>query len=261
MPAPAARVAVVMLTPACDMACPYCGAESGFRALGEGEAAGLMEGLARAGFRSVVLGGGEPFCWGGDLRRLAAAAKARGLEVQVGSNLRRLPVDAPRWDEVDRWVLPLEAAEAEAHDALRPGLPSHFGVVRAALESFQRAGREVTVSSVARPGAEGDLHGLGAFLRAQRLRGLRLHAWHLYRFQAMGRGGASHAARFQQTERAWGALSGGLRSQFPDLPLLLRPDLLHSREVAFFWGSAEGLWRQGPGLWSGPVPAPLLAAA
>jgi MoaA/NifB/PqqE/SkfB family radical SAM enzyme len=258
--APFASVAVVMLTPACDMACPYCGAEAGFRALGERDAAALMEALAAQGFRSVVLGGGEPFCWAGDLRRLAATAQAQGLRVQVGSNLRRLPADAPRWSEVDRWVLPLEAAEPEAHDALRPGSPSHFAVVRAALESFRRAGREVTVSSVARPGAEGDLHGLGDFLRIQRGSGLRLHAWHLYRFQAMGRGGAPHAARFQQDDTAWRALSQGLRSRFPDLPLLLRPDLLHSRDVAFFWGKADGLWRQGPGAWAGAAPLLSLAA-
>jgi MoaA/NifB/PqqE/SkfB family radical SAM enzyme len=251
MRAPAAQVAVVMLTPACDMACPYCGAEASFRALGEGEAAALMWSLAGAGFRSVVLGGGEPFCWQGDLRRLAASAKAAGLEVQVGSNLRRLPADAPAWDEVDRWVLPLESADAAAHDALRPGAPSHYGVVLGALEAFRRAGREVTVSSVARPGAAQDLAGVAQLLRSWRARGLRLHAWHLYRFQAMGRAGACNAARFAQDEGQWRALADGLRQAFPDLPLLLRPDLLHSRQVAFFWGVAEGLRRQGPGLWSG----------
>lgn len=251
MRAPDASVAVVMLTPACDMACAYCGAEASFRALGEGEAAELMRSLAGAGFRSVVLGGGEPFCWQGDLRRLAGSAKAEGLEVQVGSNLRRLPADAPSWDEVDRWVLPLESADAAAHDALRPGSPSHHGVVLSALEAFRRAGREVTVSSVARPGAASDLIGLGRLLLAWRARGLRLHAWHLYRFQAMGRAGARNAARFAQDDAQWRALAGALRAAFPDLPLLLRPDLLHSKQVAFFWGLAGGLWRQGPGLWSG----------
>jgi MoaA/NifB/PqqE/SkfB family radical SAM enzyme len=261
MRAPAAQVAVVMLTPACDMACAYCGAEASFRSLGEAEAAELMRGLAGAGFRSVVLGGGEPFCWQGELRRLAGEAKAAGLEVQVGSNLRRLPAEAPAWGEVDRWVLPLESDDAEAHDALRPGAPSHHGVVLRALEAFRRAGREVTVSSVARPGAEADLIGVGRLLQGLRAQGLRLHAWHLYRFQAMGRAGARNAARFVQDDAQWQGLAGGLREAFPDLPLLLRPDLLHSRQVAFFWGVAAGLWRQGPGLWSGPQASPLSLAA
>jgi MoaA/NifB/PqqE/SkfB family radical SAM enzyme len=258
---PPVSVAVLMLTAACDMDCPYCGAEDAFRAMEQAEAEGLCASLASAGVRSVVLGGGEPFCWRGDLRRLAGAAKAAGLEVQVGSNLRRLPTDAPRWPEVDRWVLPLESADPERHDALRPGAPSHYGVVRAGLESFLRAGREVTVSSVARPGAEADLRGVGALLEAQRLLGLRLHAWHLYRFQPMGRHGREHAARFSQDEAQWRDLALGLRARYPGLPLLLRPELLRSRDVAFFWGVPGGIWRQGPRAWSGPAAAAVPLAA
>jgi hypothetical protein len=76
----------------------------------------------------------------------------------------------------------------------------------------------------------------------------------------MGRAGARNAARFAQDAAQWLALAGGLRAAFPDLPLLLRPDLLHSRQVAFFWGIEGGLWRQGPGLWSGPL-RPMLPLA
>lgn len=261
MPAPAASVAVLMLTPACDMDCPYCGAEARFRPLDEGEALALMPQLRAQGFASVVLGGGEPFCWGGDLRALAARAQACGLLVQVGSNLRRLPAGAAAWAEVDRWVVPLEAADADAHDALRPGAPSHHGVVLAALDAFAAAGASVTVSSVARPGAEADLDGLADLLRDRRRRGLALHAWHLYRFQPMGRGGAAHAGRFAQSDAQWRALAQGLKARHHDLPLLLRPDLLHSRQVAFYWGVPDGLRRQGPGAWNETLPARLARAA
>lgn len=253
LPCPPADIAVVMLTPACDMACPYCGAEAEFRPLGVAEAAAFLPLLRAQGFRSVVLGGGEPFCWSGDLRALAAQAQACGLGVQVGSNLRRLPAAAPQWPEVDRWVLPLESCEAAVHDALRPGVPSHHGVVMAALDAFQAASAAVTVSSVARLGAEAELHALAAWLERRAAGGLKLHAWHLYRFQAMGRGGSRTAARFAQNDAQWASLSQGLKSAYPGLPILLRPDVLHSKQVAFFWGYAEGIWRQGPGLWNGPA--------
>jgi MoaA/NifB/PqqE/SkfB family radical SAM enzyme len=252
-------VAVLMLTPACDMACPYCGAEEGFRPLGQAEAEGLLPALRAQGFESVVLGGGEPLCWQGDLRALAGRARSLGLETQVGSNLRRLPPGAESWPEIGRWILPLESALPQAHDALRPGLPSHHGVVLAALERFRLASRGVTLSSVARLDAEQDLHSVAALLRRERERGLRLHAWHVYRFQAMGRGGRPHAGRFWMEDGAWAALARHLKQRHGDLPLLLRPDMLHSREVAFFWGRPQGLWRQGPLGWSGLASAKALS--
>lgn len=257
MPAPEAQVAVLMLTAACDMACPYCGADDSFRSLSEAEAHALMPRLAAQGFASVVLGGGEPLCWRGDLRALAAHAQACGLLVQVGSNLRRLPDDAPGWPEVDRWVLPLESDQAAEHNALRPGNPSHHGVVLAALDAFQAAGKAVTVSSVARLGGEAELSRLGIWLRGRKAQGLRLHAWHVYRFQAMGRGGLQHQDRFAQSDAQWLALAHGLKAAHPNLPILLRPDLLHSKQVAFYWGDDKGLQRQGPGKWSEHIPGEL----
>lgn len=250
--APGAKVAVVFLTPDCDMACPYCGAEEGFPSLSQAGAEGLLARLAAAGFESVVLGGGEPLCWPGDLRKLAGVAQGLGLLVQVGSNLQRLPPDAPAWPEVDRWVLPLESGKAKAHDALRPGPQSHHAMVLAALDLFARARRVVTVSSVARADGQADLDGVAALLRARVRLGLRLHAWHVYRFRPMGRGGRLHAGRFQQSDDAWQATALELRRRHADLPLLLRPDMLHSKQVAFFWKKGAKIWRQGPGDWSGP---------
>jgi MoaA/NifB/PqqE/SkfB family radical SAM enzyme len=253
---PQASVAVVMLTPDCDMACPYCGAESNFTALTEEQAWRLMPLLAAQGFGSVVLGGGEPFCWKGDLRGLAAEAQRVGLRTQVGTNLQRLPAEAPRWKEVDRWVLPLESAEASAHDALRPGQGSHHALVLRSLDAFQAAGATVTVSSVAHDGSAPSLDGVAKLLQSRVAAGLKLHAWHLYRFQAMGRGGRRNAGRFFLDDAQWRSISRGLKADHPELPILLRPDLLHSKQVAFFWGTLQGLWRQGPLQWSGSVLGP-----
>jgi MoaA/NifB/PqqE/SkfB family radical SAM enzyme len=246
----AGRIAVVFLTPACDMACPYCGSDAGFRVLGVEEAHALTAAVAAEGFESVVYGGGEPLLWPGALRELCAAGRALGLRVQVGSNLLRLPAEAPTWREVDTWVVPLESDRAEVHDSLRPASISHHARVLAALEAFRCAGAEVTLSSVARVGGAADLDGVARLLRRFRSRGLRLHAWHVYRFQALGRGGAVHAARFAQTDAAWENEARRLKREHADLPILLRPNMLHSKQVAFFWGVTGGIRRQGPGAFS-----------
>lgn len=250
---PGPTVGVIFLTAACDMQCPYCGADELFPPLPMAQARSLLQALALNGYESVVLGGGEPFLWPGDLRALAGCAKALGLQTQIGTNLNALPPDAPSWPEVDRWVLPLESSDASAHDALRPGPPSHHAHVTRCLDAFQKAGSAVTVSSVARQGAAEDLHRVGQALRERRAAGLRLHAWHIYRFQAMGRGGRHSADRFGMSDTDWKSLALELKDRHKDLPLLLRPDMLHSKQVAFFWNTPRGLWRQGPLSLSGPV--------
>ena len=260
--APAASVAVVLLTPACGMECPYCGADDRFNVLGRAEARALMDTLSRDGFQSVVLGGGEPLLWPHGLRELCTAARSRGLLVQVGTSAAALPADAAEWREVDRWVLPLESAEAAAHDALRPLRGgSHHAQVLKALHGFAGAGASVTVSSVARRGGEADLRSVGALLQRLRGQGLRLHAWHVYRFQAMGRHGAENGPRFALEDAEWAALGRGLRADLPTLPVLLRPDMMHSKSVAFFWVTPAGLWRQGPRGFSGLVELDATGAA
>jgi len=245
--AQSASVAVVFLTPRCNMDCPYCGSDSAFAELNSREARTLVDRLARLGFESVVFGGGEPTLWKGDLRELCAAARARGLLTQVGTNALSLPTDAADWHEVDRWVLPLESGEAAAHDRLRPGAGSHFARVMDALDLLARGAAWITISSVARPAAEKDLEGVARFLETRVRDGMRLHAWHLYRFQAMGRNGAGNAALFRQSDEGWNVQVRTLKEGHPGLPLVLRPDMMHSKRVAFFWNTAEGLRRQGPG--------------
>lgn len=252
-PAGEAKVAVVFLTPACDMACPYCGAAEDFGVLGRGQAVALLDHLVEQRFESVVFGGGEPLRWPHGLRELCAAARARGLLTQVGTNSTHLPEDAATWREVDRWVLPLESDQAEAHDALRPTRASHHAKILATLDAFARHGTEVTVSSVAHRGGEAHLEGVARELKRRQADGLRLHAWHVYRFQAMGRGGLNQADRFSLADQAWAELGRGLKARHRRLPLLLRSDMMHSRQVAFFSARSQGLWRQGPLAWQGPV--------
>jgi hypothetical protein len=167
---------------------------------------------------------------------------------------------APQWDEVDRWVIPFESASSAAHDALRPGNESHQAIVLRALQAFSAAGASVTISSVARHNGETDLRSVGDLLHAWTAWGLNLHAWHIYRFQAEGRNGSKHAAEFSLADEDWKNMVEGVRKRHPELPMLLRPDLYHSKQVAFFWAGAQGFWRQGPLQWSGPAMAAARAA-
>ncbi|HTB34021.1 MAG TPA: radical SAM protein [bacterium] len=260
-PPPAhAGIAVVMLTPACELHCSFCGAEESFGVLSRLQARALVEGLSTQGFESVVFGGGEPTLWPHGLREICAAARARGLLTQIGTSAYRLPGDVSEWREVDRWVLPLESGRAEAHDALRTCEGGHHAKVLRALHGFAMQGASVTVSTVARRGAEDDLLSAGALLESLRAAGLRLHAWHVYRFQAMGRLGRLNGGRFALSDEEWAQTSQRLKQRFEKLPLLLRPDMMHSHEVAFFWATPKGLWRQGPGQWHGLVETETLGA-
>jgi len=260
-PPPAhAAIAVVMLTPACELRCSFCGAEEGFGVLGRLQARAMVEGLSMQGFESVVFGGGEPTLWPHGLRELCAAARARGLLTQIGTSAAKLPVDAAEWREVDRWVLPLESGKAEVHDALRSCEGGHHAKVLRALHGFALQGASVTVSTVARRGAEEDLQSVGSLLEGLKRSGLRLHAWHVYRFQAMGRLGRLNGDRFALSDEEWAQSTGRLKQRFGKLPLLLRPDMMHSHDVAFFWNTPQGLWRQGPGGWQGLVETETLGA-
>jgi MoaA/NifB/PqqE/SkfB family radical SAM enzyme len=235
----APKVAVLLLTPRCNMACDFCGADAGFDPLPQGEAEALASRLAREGVQSIVLGGGEPFLWRQDLLRLARHIRDLGLVVQIGSNGTLVPSDNAVLTEFDRWILPIESVEASVHDLMRPHQGGHLSQVLRLLERLRVEGVEATVSSLITQENLAGLGELGSLLRWFQQNGGRLHAWHLYRFMSVGRGGAQHAARFATAEGAFEAAGAVMKSRFRDLQVYLRPDLYHSKETSFYW------WKRG----------------
>lgn len=227
-------VGVLMLTAHCGMGCEFCGADAYMKDLPPKKVQAALARLYGQGIRSLVLGGGEPFLWSGDLWALARSAKSSGFEVQVGTNGRALPGDFARREEVDRWVLPLESADSSVHDQLRPSEESHFAVIESALQACLQAGREVTISTVVSTVTAKGLEKIARKLEAWIAQGGRLHAWHLYRFQPEGRKGEANADRFFITEEEYLAAAEKVRSRHGRLNILLRPDLYHSHQVAFF---------------------------
>lgn len=228
------RIAVLFLLPQCNMTCRFCITEDGFQAMSEGEARSLLTALAGMGVRNVIFGGGEPLAWPHDILSMARFAKGLGMLVQIGTNGIRLSPRIMQSPDVDRFILPLESADAGIHDSLRIAKGGHHALILDRLEALAELGRCVTVSTVITTENRAGLPGLGGFLAGYRDRGGELHAWHLYRFLPEGRGGSCAAGLGMPLDR-YKLECAALKSAFPDLPILRRPDMTRSATVGFFW--------------------------
>ena len=249
MPKARRSIAVIMLHGGCNMVCDFCAAECGLEAFAREEAFALVKRLRAKGFTGVVLGGGEPFTWP-HVAELAVAASAQGFEVQVGTNGTVLPADFATLPGVDRYVLPLESAQPKTHNHVRHmrGV-SHHALIVERLMDLRAAGREVTVSTVVTAENLTELPELGDWLGTYVREGGRLHAWHLYRFIAVGRGGASTMARFDVSEAEYHVAAEAEKARHPGMTIYKRPDMYHSRDVDFFW-RAGGHVRVGSLEWA-----------
>ncbi len=226
-------VVVVMLHPGCRMACRFCATDH-FRELSFGEALEAVLTARDAGARSVVLGGGEPFEWRHDVVRLAARAKSAGLLVQVGTNGIPLPEGFARLPGIDRYVLPLESVDPAVHDGLRIWRASHHELMLDRLEELRAAGKPVTVSTVVTRQTAPGLPDLARFLAGYRASGGALHAWHLYRFLPVGRGGRPNAAALDLDAGEFRRACDAAKAMCPGFPVYRRDDMFRSRTVDFY---------------------------
>jgi len=244
--APEKVIAVVFLLPDCDMGCSFCGSDLGFDRMRFDQAVELFRRLWAAGYQNLVLGGGEPALWRDGPRQLgdlAAAAKALGFLVQVNTNALRLP-ETPGasyldWAGVDRFILPLDGAGAAEHDRLRivlgrtPG--GHFERIERRVRECTAAVRELTFGTVLTADNVAQIDGLIERLRARAAAGARIHAWHLYRFQPVGRGGVGAAGALTLDTPTY--LAACRRAKAAELPFWVyqRDDMLRPTSVEFFW--------------------------
>ena len=252
------RIATVFLLPKCDLSCRFCGSDLGFNALNESEALRWVSFAASNGYSSVVLGGGEPLLWPGDLQRVGARAKELGMVVQLNTNGVAWRKELETTDAIDRIILPLDGATAESHDYLRKPRGGHRAVVEDRLDRLSKSGKQATVGSViCRPNLA-ELPLLSAELQGRVDRGLNLHAWHLYRFIPIGRGGAvdgrndeigleadefrRHCEPIQASQAVPGEEPGVDEfSSARSWKIYRRPDMTQSRDVDFFWKD-KGVW-------------------
>ncbi len=214
-----------------------------------------LDTLRARGFDQVVLGGGEPCEWPGDWRFAAREAKARGFHVQLGTNGVLLPDGFAHTPGVDRFVLPMDASHAELHNDLRrsaatgPGAcADHFSLILRRLETLQRAGQEVTVSTVVNAANLAETAAIGQWLSRYAAQGGRVHAWHLYRFIPTGRGGGQHASTLDISDEAYEAAVLTGRRAAGSVRVFKRPDMRHSLTVDFFWQEGAHL-KVGSEVW------------
>jgi MoaA/NifB/PqqE/SkfB family radical SAM enzyme len=237
-------VAVVLLQPECNMTCTFCVTEDGYDSIRFEEALALLDGLRGRGVRSVVFGGGEPFTWPGNVLRLAAEAKARGMTVQVGTNGVALPGGFAELDCIDRWVLPLESTDPAVHQALRLHGRGHHALVLDRLRALQRARKPVTISTVLTAVNVDGILDLARFLDDYHAVSGNVHAWHLYRFLPLGREGARHRAELDIAAETYAAACASVKELGLPFRVFRRSDMYRSSSVEFFW-SEKGRMRSG----------------
>lgn len=228
-------IAVVMLHPACNMFCSFCVTEDQLSSFSFEQAVSLLDDLKQTPIDNVVFGGGEPFTWQHDLIRLSEEAKVRGFFVQVGTNGIRLPENYTKLSTIDRYVLPLESIDEDAHNTMRIYKDEHHAIIVERLQELKAAGKSVTISTVVSQENIDGLVDLARFLKDYNDgRGL-LHAWHLYKFIPEGRGGRPNAPQLEVSMQDYDRVTKQVRQMDLGFSVYRRKDMYDSKSVDFFW--------------------------
>jgi radical SAM protein with 4Fe4S-binding SPASM domain len=132
------------ITDACNLRCVHCEADAGARSEGEldtEEAAALIDALARAGTRGVMLTGGEPLVRA-DWPELASRIASRGMAPTIITNGVLVDRDAIE-QMLDQGVVGLSVSldgDEQVHDAIRVGPRGRSrGVYRHAIRAIELA--------------------------------------------------------------------------------------------------------------------------
>ena len=236
-------IVVIFLQPACNMHCTFCVTEDNFTPMRFEQAVKLLDTLRDEGVRTVIFGGGEPTDWPGDLFALTRKAKAHGFTVQIGTNGINLPDDFETIESVDRWVLPIESVDSEMHNRMRLYKGRHHAIILERLAALKRARKGVTLSTVMTEVNKAGVLDLAQLLREYAAESNHVHAWHLYQFLPVGRGGAVHGADLEIPEEEYRGLVEQVMAL--DLPFRVyrRSDMYQSQTVDFCWFEGDEMKR------------------
>lgn len=230
------RVAAFFLLPACDIRCTFCISHNSFDSASEEKARALMGVLAESSIDSVVLGGGEPTLWPGDVNALAGHAQSLDLVTQLNTHGGGLLENLERYSNIDRFILPIESHRPAVHDNLRRGWSGHHAMILELVEALLREQRTISFATVITAENHGDVLGMASWMSELQARGARIHAWHLYNFLPEGRGGAGKLAANLACSRAE-FLRACTEAKGADLgfPVYRRDNMLESSTVEFLW--------------------------
>lgn len=227
---------VLMLQPRCNMTCSFCVTEDSMGTMSYELAQKLLQNLKAQGFISAIFGGGEPFYWPNDLKKILMFAKDLGLTTQVGTNATRLPADFTQWNFVDRWVIPVDGVTHEVHNQLRTFQNRHLQIALETLEKLKKARRSTTISTVITKVNHHEVIAIGEYLRKlQNSDHNFIHAWHLYKFLPFGRGGKVHKAELEITDDKYEKIVSAVRGLDLPFKIFKRKDMLLSKTVEFYW--------------------------
>ncbi len=237
------------MQPACNMHCTFCVTEDNFDAMTFDEAIALMDHLHSIGVQSVVIGGGEPFDWPGDLVAVAKYAKQIGFKtIQVGTNGIALPSGFEKIDAIDRYVIPIESVGPEAHNQMRLYRDKHHAIILDRLQSLKAARKSVTLSTVITEVNKAGVLELASYLRDYNADTQHVHAWHLYQFMPIGRGGAVFGDKLEIPAEEYHEIYERIDLIDLGFRTYRRSDMYHSRTVDFFWYS-NGEIQRGSDSW------------
>lgn len=235
------------------MTCTFCITEDHFDVMTQAQAVELLRTLKKEGCTNVVLGGGEPLEWPGDLSALAQEAKRLGFLVQLGTNGVDLFKNYHLLEDIDRVVLPLESAHADIHNTIRFYKNTHHQLVVEVLDKLRNAHKSVTLSTIVTRVNKDELPSLAVFLSAVNAPRPFIHAWHLYKFIPLGRGGKPNAGTLEITDGEYRDACHAVKTMGLPFDVYQRRDMYHSRTVDFFWYEGGHLKRASK---NGPVADP-----
>jgi MoaA/NifB/PqqE/SkfB family radical SAM enzyme len=229
------NVAVILPQPHCNMYCNFCVTEDSFDRMTFQQGLDLLDHIRALGVKNVVIGGGEPFFWPHDIVRYCQEAKNRGFLVQVGTNGTLLPQGFEHISCIDRYVLPLESMDVKSHDAMRKFGESHHGMIMECLERLKKARKSLTLSTVITDFNKDDILELANFIREYDRDTEHVHAWHLYQFIPLGRGGKKNADILRVPQGVYDDIVSQLKARDFRFHIFKRSDMYHSQTVEFFW--------------------------
>ncbi len=229
------KVAVIFLCSKCNMLCDFCITNDTIEEMSFNRARTLLKSLKQQSVSNVVFGGGEPFAWSNDVIALSKEAKQIGLTVQVGTNGIDLPQGFETVGSIDRYVLPLDSAEEKIHNGLRQYSGNHHALILSRLQKLRNAGKSVTLSTIFTRKNIEHIPDLIKFLQGFTTDKNIIHAWHLYKFIPLGRGGGMRAAELAISNNEYLHTYRLIKSANLEFRIYKRVDMYHSKTVEFYW--------------------------
>jgi MoaA/NifB/PqqE/SkfB family radical SAM enzyme len=229
------QYSIIMLQARCNMTCTFCVTENKMETMSPGQALSLLKKLKEESCTQLIIGGGEPFNWSGDVLKLAKTAKELGFFVQIGTNGVALPEGFEKVPFVDRYIIPLESIYPEEHNIMRKFEARHQELILDRLATLKKVKKSLTLSTVITQANQGRLLDLAEYLREYQNTGGNLHAWHLYKFIPEGRGGGKNAVDLQVPDERYTSICSAIIGTNLPFKIFRRKNMYQSRQVNFYW--------------------------